>query len=93
MDKITLHIEEIKSICEKLFGNSSLNKKIIKWIENENTQILNLSIMNKSNEQIESLKKHIKKSHVSASYLLEYLLIEFLPSDKRWIDEITNEEI
>jgi len=69
-----------------MFGKGSDSEKVWKWIQQENKHIQDIFAVHPNLDGVRLLDGHISEREVSLSYLLEYVLKDYLPEKKRYIN-------
>lgn len=91
-DKIFLERMDVLKLCDSLFGSGSVPDKVWDWLQKENSHLKELKHINLNKEGIRFLSAHLTRDRVSLSYLLEYLLKDFLKNQKRHIQRLESLE-
>jgi hypothetical protein len=87
-DKIFLDRKGIANFCDELFGPGSDSDKVWKWLQQENRHFHDIQHTAQDLDGVQLLSGHIDSERVSLSYLLEYVLKDFLPDKKRYINKL-----
>jgi hypothetical protein len=85
-DEIHLQTSDVKAFTDALFTNSSMPTKVLIWLENENQFLASLNQTSLGDLPIKKLSYQLGPGFVSVSYLLEYILRDYLPGKKRYIN-------
>lgn len=85
-DDIHLQTSDVKAFTDALFTNTSTPTKVLIWLKTENQFLSSLSQTSPPSPQIKYLSSQLSPISVSLSYLLEYILRDYLPHKKRYID-------
>ena len=87
-DEIFIDKPGVLKWCDELFGIGSDSQKVWKWLQQEYKHLRYLSNTNPGMDGIKLLNGHITPNSLSLSYLLEYVLKDFLPDRKRYINRL-----
>ena len=87
-DKIFLDRKAVVNFCDELFGSGSDSEKVWKWLQQEYRHFQDLKYSSTDTDGVKLLVGHIKSDEVSLSYLLEFVLKDFLPARKRYINKL-----
>jgi hypothetical protein len=88
-DDIHLQTSDVKLFTDALFTNTSTLTKVLIWLKTENQFLSSLSLTSPLSPQIKFLSSQLSPNSVSLSYLLEYILRDYLPHKKRYIDNLS----
>lgn len=87
-DKIYFDKSKVVQFCDELFGPGSDSNKVWRWLQQENRHLIELKLNCQELDGVKLLSDHISSEEVSLSYLLEYVLKDFLPNRKRYINRL-----
>ena len=87
-DEIFIDKPGVVKWCDELFGVGSDSAKVWKWLQQEYKHLRHLSNTNPDLDGIKLLSGHITPDSISLSFLLEYVLKDFLPDKKRYINRL-----
>lgn len=87
-DRIFLDRSKVVQFCDELFVGGSDANKVWRWLQQENRHIEELKLNCRELDGVKLLSDHISSEEVSLSYLLEYVLKDFLPYRKRYINRL-----
>ena len=87
-DKMYLYHKDIVHFCEKMLGVNSDPRKLIKWLKIETRKIQELNDLTAYKEEVSLIKDQISPDKVSLSYLLEFLMKDYLSDQKRYIERM-----
>ena len=91
-DKLFLEKLDVLKLCDNLFGSGSLPDKVWDWLQKENLHLKELKVINLNRQEVKLLSAQLSPHRVSLSYLLEYLLKDFLKNKKRYIQRLDDLE-